>query len=554
MPLVAHFNGQRTMAHQLSADEWVTLKSVYKHGTLTMTCGQPAIPRTSNHGFQHFAHKAGVDCTLHAGGPESPEHLALKAAAEAAAKACGWAATIEYPGPDREWIADVLAEKDGRRVAIEIQLSPQQPAEFVRRQERYAASGIECIWLIAPSNKPNAAQVPSFTVKHSSDEVIIETPTTHLGEPGGDVDLATAIRSALTGHHKGFVEATVTAFSISTGMKKCFRTECRAWMTICFLESVQIETRCGLKGSIRAEYFGRLHLEDRAERSAWPAILKALYTDSDLAKPAPLRMKNSDAAGHPYLGYTCPNCGYLQGDLHLVREIRNWHEYVIPEAAPIPLKALALQATHVCKDTGAGFCSQSPANPTAASFPDGQVAKVWYSRELLTDVLPTIPPKGTRAAARATTGLQSPDPEGNAGLTHPPTSKKTAQVRPRPEEHAPLSTAATDGPRRRRPATPPSTPPLQEPGKVHRQQAKQESWSEARFRKLAQRSRSPHQSTEMPGVKPVEDMTLQQLSNAIFIAVTLLDNGHVLDVSAARRAQGLHDNLPDLLGERYPKA
>ena len=89
-------------------------------------------------------------------------------------------------------------------------------------------------------------------------------------------------------------------------------------------------------------------------------------------------------------------------------EIRNWHEYVIPEAAPIPLKASALLATHMCIDQGIGFCSQSPKDPTAASFPDGQVARVWHSRELLTDVLSPIPPKGTRVAAKATTGPQSP--------------------------------------------------------------------------------------------------------------------------------------------------
>lgn len=113
MPLVAHLNGSRTEAHQLSADEWAILKSVYKQRTLTMTCGQLGVPKTSKLGFQYFAHKPGADCTLHAGGPESAEHLALKAAVEG----CGWTAALEYAGPQRGWIADVLAEKEGRRVA-----------------------------------------------------------------------------------------------------------------------------------------------------------------------------------------------------------------------------------------------------------------------------------------------------------------------------------------------------------------------------------------------------------------------------------------------------
>ncbi|QTG82076.1 competence protein CoiA [Arthrobacter crystallopoietes] len=139
MPLAAEFNGQRIEANQLSVDEWAALKSRYKQGTLVMTCGQPGIPKNSKLQFQYFAHKPGADCTLHTGGPESPEHLALKAAVASAAKAAGWVAIIEYPGPDRNWIADVLAEKDGRRVAVEIQLSGQQPQEFHRRQERYEA-------------------------------------------------------------------------------------------------------------------------------------------------------------------------------------------------------------------------------------------------------------------------------------------------------------------------------------------------------------------------------------------------------------------------------
>lgn len=551
MPLVAHLNGSRTEAHQLSADEWAILKSVYKQRTLTMTCGQLGVPKTSKLGFQYFAHKPGADCTHHAGGPESAEHLALKAAVEAAVEGCGWTATLEYAGPQRSWIADVLAEKEGRRVAIEIQLSPQQPAEFVRRQERYKASGLECIWLVAPLNRQNAGGVPSYVIVDSADKVTIETPTTNLGEPGGDVDLASAIRGALTGRHLQFIDATVTAFSISTGMKKCFRSECRAWMTICRLERVQIETRCGLKGTVGAEYFGRLHLEDRAEKAAWPIIIKALYAESDLARPAPLRMKNSDAAGHAYLGYTCPSCGYLQGDIPMTEEIRSWHEYVIPEAAPIPMKASALRATHMCRDQGIGFCSQSPKDPTAASFPDGQVARVSHSRELLTEVLSPIPPRGTRAAAKATTAPQSHNSGGAANNKRQQKSDNGAQRQPRPKQSSPAAMAPTTrGPA---PESRPAIPPTSEVDKAPRQPAQQESWPEARLRVLATRSRSADKATEMSGVKPVEHMTLKELANAIFIALNLLDNGHVLDVSAARRRQGLHDNLPDLLGERYPR-
>ena len=68
----------------------------------------------------------------------------------------GWTVTPEYRGqtPSGEtWIADIYAEKDKAKIAIEIQWSPQSIEETKRRQEKYIASGIRTVWFMRTTSK-----------------------------------------------------------------------------------------------------------------------------------------------------------------------------------------------------------------------------------------------------------------------------------------------------------------------------------------------------------------------------------------------------------------
>lgn len=54
---------------------------------------------------------------------------------------------LRSPSGDK-WEADVLFSAGGRTIVIELQRSYQHLRDFTRRQERYAASAVECYWLV----------------------------------------------------------------------------------------------------------------------------------------------------------------------------------------------------------------------------------------------------------------------------------------------------------------------------------------------------------------------------------------------------------------------
>lgn len=147
MPLTAIVEGKTIFAPDLSDNEWEDLKARHKHDlAVTMPCcGEPGHLRQSKNGLRHFYHAVDTGCHY---AEESKEHLEIKYRIYRECQARGWETSVEYALPDRDWIADVYAVKDGKKIVFEIQVSPISPTELKERDRKYRDAGIESYWLL----------------------------------------------------------------------------------------------------------------------------------------------------------------------------------------------------------------------------------------------------------------------------------------------------------------------------------------------------------------------------------------------------------------------
>lgn len=159
-------SGRSIQAFDLSSEAWRALEQqnrLARHLRMAC-CAAPVTLRRSRLGTQFFAHKAKGDCQT---APETEAHLRLKQMAVEAARANGWEAATEVAGttPEGErWTADVLALRGRHKVAVEVQWSPQTNEETLRRQKRYAASGVRGLWLFRRGDFPIDFALPAARV------------------------------------------------------------------------------------------------------------------------------------------------------------------------------------------------------------------------------------------------------------------------------------------------------------------------------------------------------------------------------------------------------
>ncbi|WP_201081019.1 competence protein CoiA family protein [Paraburkholderia domus] len=135
-------------AATLEIGDWDTLKQVAQVGDFLMPCCRaPAVLKTSINGLPFFAHLSDECATA----PETKWHKGGKVAVLAALNCLGIDGLEEVSGRSpkgEKWEADTLFSVDGRTIVVELQRSYQHLRDFLRRQERYTASGVECYWLV----------------------------------------------------------------------------------------------------------------------------------------------------------------------------------------------------------------------------------------------------------------------------------------------------------------------------------------------------------------------------------------------------------------------
>lgn len=141
-------SGQPVDVSAISSNDWEALKKVTQLGDFVMPCCKaPAVLKTSINGLPFFAHLS-HECDT---APETKWHKAGKASVLAALHTFGIEGRDEEPGQSPsgdKWKADVVFSTHGRNVVIELQRSYQHLRDYMRRQERYIESGVECYWLV----------------------------------------------------------------------------------------------------------------------------------------------------------------------------------------------------------------------------------------------------------------------------------------------------------------------------------------------------------------------------------------------------------------------
>lgn len=141
-------DGQEINAESYKDKEWEHLKATYRIGSYVMPCcNAPAVLKTSIRGVKFFSH-ATDDCAT---APETIWHRDAKKCIVDAITGLGLEAREEVSGKSskgQKWRADVFFEYGNQNFVIELQHTPQTLSEFLRRQQRYAESGIKSYWIV----------------------------------------------------------------------------------------------------------------------------------------------------------------------------------------------------------------------------------------------------------------------------------------------------------------------------------------------------------------------------------------------------------------------
>lgn len=182
MQLVAYLKGDRLDATEMAHEVWRALPQQPGYEELVLLeCGERA-KRVTRLQRQFFAHWPRINCQMDHKS-ESSQHLAMKLALKDRINACpGWRAEVEYVGPDRQWIADVMAMHDnGKRLAFEVQLSAQTEEDYFNRSQRYADAGIGPVWVVPQQVHWRELKLPVIVTGFSKSSDLPEAPSGLMG-------------------------------------------------------------------------------------------------------------------------------------------------------------------------------------------------------------------------------------------------------------------------------------------------------------------------------------------------------------------------------------
>lgn len=270
MPFRAIIAGKSRLAFELAPHEWRSLQRQLRAdrslGHLPC-CGAQIVAKTSGRGTQFFAHHAKSECDA---ARETQAHRDAKRAVYEGCRDAGWEALTEAVGPDGAWRADVLAARQGRQVAFEIQLSPQSAEETRERQRGLERHHVRCCWLFRrlPFVRPNR-EVPAFQLSESPDG---SAPSVLLGPD--TYPLREFARVMLQGRVKFCERVSVRRTEVHCRILRDRCPGCSSIVHIAAADAPPLLSLCGLSLSEGVEFAVIQTLYE-----GWRRALESLYSE-----------------------------------------------------------------------------------------------------------------------------------------------------------------------------------------------------------------------------------------------------------------------------------
>ncbi|WP_182113133.1 hypothetical protein [Actinotalea sp. JY-7876] len=369
MPLVAELDGVRVVSIDLDDDAWDALRSRSRSGTLRFRdCASAAYLRTSRRGLRHFAHAPGAGgCGAH--GNESAAHMQAKSLIIAAARAAGWQAEPEVPGPGYQ--ADVLTTSPrGVRLNFEVQLAREEDTDYRTRTLRRTADGCRVLWLTRYPLPPRRDWEPDPLAVPDP-----RAPQARLVETDGQrfsvlLDRMCSLEEAVTELLSGRVAlrpqiSGERILRVVLARRACW--SCARRVTLWRVVGERTVGTCGRWADADAvRLIEHAHAETKREqahdiRAAVAARVKELRWPA----MASLSSRVSKEAGKTYMAFSCWQCGRVQGD-HYLSGV--WHEAAYNPDQPevlISRGASAVQLPHWCRPPeGTAPCGSGPSPAT----------------------------------------------------------------------------------------------------------------------------------------------------------------------------------------------
>ncbi len=237
MPFKALVNGKEVQSWTYTRKEWKELDAAKKRGDIEITmccCGSPAILRAGSR-IQHFAHYPGSKPETCNWKRKSPEHEKVQYIIAKACHEAGWQAEIEVPGPG--YIADVLATKDDKRIAFEVQLERQTLEGTIERREKFAADDVKDYWLFKNLPAPKRS-----SKKHKRFDLLVQdNDDFYIQHPRRKTQLSKFVKRVLKDNerepkkHEPVQYGYVTIPDVTDPLDRCIKTALRIGIYAAFI-------------------------------------------------------------------------------------------------------------------------------------------------------------------------------------------------------------------------------------------------------------------------------------------------------------------------------